>query len=221
MNIRLDPRRLSALKALAGEAGLRPGELVTKWTEERLDAARGGVVRPSAAPEPSSGALATVMARLDELTRRMDALSGAPAKAAPAAKPVMPAEPVVAAEPTPGEEAPAKRKPGRPRKVTAEAVAEIAPKRKPGRPRKSPLPAPKAARGIPLHEELAAIIAERGPQSAVELAAAVAERGLYTTPRSGKPLDAATVNSRVSNPTYRARFVRREGKIGLAVEPAE
>jgi hypothetical protein len=47
---------------------------------------------------------------------------------------------------------------------------------------------------------------------------AIAERGRYLPPRSAKPLDAATVNARVSNPTYRSRFVRREHRIGLAVE---
>src|SRR6185295_6955370 len=41
MSIRLDPRRLGSLKLLAAEAGIRPGELVTRWVEERLDAARG------------------------------------------------------------------------------------------------------------------------------------------------------------------------------------
>jgi hypothetical protein len=204
MNIRLDPRRLSALKALAGEAGLRPGELVTRWVEERLDAARGGA-RPAAA-EPSGGALATIMARLDELTRRVDALGGTAGKAKPAA--AVEARPEAIATEAPAEEA-----------VAAPVKAPA--KRGPGRPRKSPAPAPKPARGIALHEELAAIIAERGPLSAVELAAAVAERGRYAPPRSAKPLDAATVSARVSNPVYKSRFVRRAGKIGLAVEPAE
>ena len=62
------------------------------------------------------------------------------------------------------------------------------------------------------------MIAELGPQTAAELASAIAARGRYQAPRSAKPLDAATVNARVSNPTYRARFVRREHRIGLAVE---
>jgi hypothetical protein len=60
------------------------------------------------------------------------------------------------------------------------------------------------------------VISERGPQTAAELAGAIAERGLYHAPRSAKPLDAAAVNARVSNPTYRGRFVRRERRIGLA-----
>ena len=46
------------------------------------------------------------------------------------------------------------------------------------------------------------------PDAAGELADAIVERGRYTVPRSGKPLDAKTVSQRVSNPTYRSRFVR-------------
>ena len=52
--------------------------------------------------------------------------------------------------------------------------------------------------------------------SAGDLAAAVTERGVYAPPRSGKPLDATAVSVRVSNPRYRGRFTRSEGKIGLA-----
>jgi hypothetical protein len=182
MSIRLDPRRLGALKLLAAEAGVRPGELVTRWVEERLDAARpGGAAPASVAPD----ALAVVVARVDELYRRLGEMSVAPA--------------AVVAEP-------------------AEREAEAVPKKRgPGRPRTKPV-RPKAAPRVPLHEEIAAVIAERGPQTAAELASAIAERGRYQAPRSAKPLDAATVNARVSNPTYRGRFVRREGRIGIAVE---
>jgi hypothetical protein len=56
--------------------------------------------------------------------------------------------------------------------------------------------------------------------TAADLASAVAERGRYSPPRSGKPLDAAMISQRVSNPTYRTRFTRNEGRIGLA-EAAE
>ena len=59
------------------------------------------------------------------------------------------------------------------------------------------------------------MITERGPQTAAELAAAVVERGRYSPPRSTRPIDAAIINSRVSNPVYRDRFVRHDGKIGL------
>jgi len=69
---------------------------------------------------------------------------------------------------------------------------------------------------VALHDEIATIIAERGPQTAAELAAAIVERGNYRPPRSAKPLDAAAVNARVSNPTYRSRFLRRDRRIGLA-----
>lgn len=180
MSIRLDPRRLGSLKLLAAEAGIRPGELVTRWVEERLDAARGGAPSPSVAPAPD--ALAGLAARVDELFRRLDQMTAAPA-----------AEASVEAAP-----APAKRGPGRPRKT-----AGAAPRRKAG---------PKVA----LHDEIIAVIGERGPQTAAELASAIVERGRYLPPRSKKPLDAAQVNARVSNPTYRARFVRREHRIGLA-----
>ena len=63
-----------------------------------------------------------------------------------------------------------------------------------------------------------AVIRERGPMRAADLAEAIVERGRYQVPRSGKPIDAKTVSQRVSNPTYRSRFVRSEGRIGLAEE---
>ena len=66
MSIRLDPRRLGALKLLAAEAGIRPGELVTRWVEERLDAARSGAPAPAA----DGDAMATLAARVDELAHR-------------------------------------------------------------------------------------------------------------------------------------------------------
>ena len=56
-----------------------------------------------------------------------------------------------------------------------------------------------------------AVIGERGPLSAADLAQAIAERGRYVPPRSGKPLDAAMVSQRVSNPTYRSRFTALRG----------
>lgn len=215
MSIRLDPRRLNALKLLAAEAGVRPGELVTRWVEERLDAARPGSAAPMA-PAPAPDALRGLSARIDELARRLDALT--PAAVAAEATPV-----VVAAEP--------KRR-GRPPKA-ASAVAEAAPStpsakvRSPRRTTartaaKATAAKATAAKGgsakVPLHDEISAVIGERGPQTAAELASAITERGRYRQPRSAKPLDAATVNARVSNPKYRPRFVRREGRIGLASE---
>lgn len=213
MSIRLDPRRLNALKLLAAEAGMRPGELVTRWVEERLDAARPGSAAPMA---PAPDALRGLSARIDELARRLDALT--PATVAAEATPV-----VVAAEP--------KRR-GRPPKATS-AVPEAAPStpsanvRSPRRTiartaAKATAAKATAAKGgsakVPLHDEISAVIGERGPQTAAELASAITERGRYRQPRSAKPLDAATVNARVSNAKYRPRFVRREGRIGLAAE---
>jgi len=187
MSIRLDPRRLSALKLLAAEAGVRPGELVTSWVEERLDEARTGK-KPAAATGASPAQLAELGARVDELARRLDALQAAGSREAPAAESAAP-------EPTP---APGRR--GRPPKTTrSEAPAATA-----------------AGPRTPLHEEIAEVLRERGPLTAGEIAAAIAERGNYAAPRSSRPLDAATVNSRVSNPAYRDRFVRSEGRIGLA-----
>ncbi len=190
MSIRLDPRRLSALKLLAAEAGVRPGELVTSWVEERLDAARAGhTVAVAAAP----AAMAELSLRVDELARRLDAIAAAPRAAA---------APVVAGEAARDGEAPSPRRRGRPpNSATAAAKADAA--------------GDQPAR-IPLHEEIIAVISERGPLTAAEIAQAIAERGRYAPPRSSRPLDAATVNSRVSNPAYRARFTRDGRRIGLA-----
>jgi len=201
MSIRLDPRRLGALKLLAAEAGIRPGELVTHWVEERLDAARSG----GAVPSPvDSNAVVLLTARVDELARRLDRIAAAP---------------VPAAEPLAEAAAPAKRGPGRPRKAVEAGSAEpAAPTRARRAARRSTSPRKAAGARIALHDEIAAVIAELGPQTAAELASAIAARGRYQAPRSAKPLDAATVNARVSNPTYRGRFVRREHRIGLAVE---
>ena len=196
MSIRLDPRRLGALKLLAAEAGVRPGELVTRWVEERLDAARaGGAPATTIAPD----ALAALAARIDELARRLDTLAATPA----------------AVEPAGMEAAPVKRGRGRPRKVVAAADGSAPAARPPRAPRRRAAARTGAAR-VALHDEIATIIAERGPQTAAELAAAIVERGNYRPPRSAKPLDAAAVNARVSNPTYRSRFLRRDRRIGLA-----
>jgi hypothetical protein len=194
MSIRLDPRHLGTLRALASEAGVRPGELVTIWVTERLDAERRG------APSPTDlgPVLESLNDRIEALSKRVDALAGG-------------APPPASGEP---EAAPARRR-GRPSK--AAAAENGATPRKRGRPAGS---GKKQTRGknpaVPLHDEIAAVLAERGPLSAADLAAAVTERGIYAPPRSAKPLDATAVSVRVSNPRYRSRFTRSEGKIGLA-----
>lgn len=209
MSIRLDPRRLSALKLLAAEAGVRPGELVTSWVEERVDAARAGKGAGVASP-----ALAALAARVDELSRRVDQMAAAAAPAreaetrAPASETATPAAP----SSTPGG-APAKRR-GRPPKATAKQEAAEKGQLPATKPKAAPKPKPE--RRVPLHEEIAAVIRERGPLTAAEIATAIAERGRYAPPRSAHPLDGATVNGRVSNPAYRARFTRDAGRIGLA-----
>ena len=181
MAIRLDPRRLGVLKRLAAEAGVRPGDLVRQWTEERLDGERAGVATPGLSEQ------------LAELTKRVAALE-----------------------------------------VTSASVAETAPggttdgaETRPDEPADSPAPEPVRRRSasrvsaeprerVALHDEMIAVLAERGAMSAADLATAVAERGRYAPPRSGKPIDGAMISQRVSNPTYRARFTRNEGRIGLA-----
>jgi hypothetical protein len=181
MSIRLDPRRLGTLKHLAGEAGVRPGDLVRQWVEERIDASRGGA--------DVGGAPADLVGRLDELASRVAALESASA-------PVMAAVAV-------GDEA-----------ATAEEIAAVEPATR--RRRRNVVSAAPREPRVALHEEMIDVLRERGPMSAADLARAVAERGRYAPPRSGKPLDAAMVSQRVSNPTYRARFTRAEGRIGLA-----
>ena len=197
MSIRLDPRRVGTLKQLAAEAGVRPGDLVRQWVEERVDAARQGVATPEAATD--------LAARLAELAERVATLeasaSGASARASEPAvmQPDEPDEPHERDEPqTETPSAPPAAPPARPKRISAKPATER----------------------VALHDEMIAVLAERGPMSAGELAAAVAERGRYAPPRSGKPLDAAMISQRVSNPTYRARFTRNEGRIGLA-QPAE
>ncbi|MGH2356392.1 MAG: hypothetical protein ACRDGJ_00080, partial [Candidatus Limnocylindria bacterium] len=56
MSLSLDPRRLAALKRLAAEAGMRPGELARAWIEERIDAQRSGDA--ATAPAPPASAMA-------------------------------------------------------------------------------------------------------------------------------------------------------------------
>ena len=183
MSIRLDPRRVNALKHLAGEAGIRPGDLVRQWVEERIDAERTG------------GDGISVEQRLQALEARLTALEGATG----GARAVEPAE-AAESEPVQPPEAERPAEPPAPSGAT--------------RPRRRASAAPTAR--VALHDEMIAVLTERGPMTAGELAAAIIERGRYAPPRSGKPLDAAMVSQRASNPTYRSRFVRREGRIGLA-----
>jgi hypothetical protein len=193
MSIRLDPRRVGTLKQLAADAGVRPGDLVRQWVEERLDAARQGVATPAAAQDLAS--------RLSELAERVAALEAAAGST--------PAPAVAAPVPT---EAPADVREDIHEPPAAEEALRHA-----SRQRVSAKP---ATERVALHDEMIAVLSERGPMTAAELAAAVAERGRYAPPRSGKPLDAAMISQRVSNPVYRSRFTRNEGRIGLA-EPAE
>jgi len=141
---------------------------------------------------PSPAATADLASRMAELSARVAALESMTA-AAPA--PAAPAEPDAEA--------------------AVEGPANIDERPAPRVPRKRVAASPSEGR-IALHDEMIAVLSERGPMPAAELAAAIAERGRYTPPRSGKPLDAAMISQRVSNPTYRARFTRNEGRIGLA-----
>ncbi len=202
MSIRLDPRRLGTLKRLAAEAGVRPGDLVRQWVEERIDASRAGADGKSLAEQ------------IEALTARVEALeasrSSAPANASTAKASPAKASPAKA----PAASAPAASA----QPQTSEALAQpqeaghgkVAPKKR-GR-RVSAAPRERVA----LHDEMIAVLGDRGPMTAAELAGAIVERGRYAPPRSSKPLDAAMVSQRVSNPTYRSRFVRNDGRIGLA-----
>ena len=182
MSIRLDPRRVNTLKHLAGEAGIRPGDLVRQWVEERIDASREGADTGAPATE-------SLLSRFEALAARVAALESGGVSTPDAGSPAAEQPPA-----GPGVEPDVPR--GRPKKVSA---------------------APSGER-VALHDEMIAVIRERGPMRAGDLAAAIVERGRYAVPRSGKPLDAKMVSQRVSNPTYRARFVRSEGRIGLADE---
>ena len=191
MSIRLDPRRLGTLKQLAAEAGVRPGDLVREWVEERIDAARGGA-------RPAAGGMDRVLGQIAALEARVMTLEVA-AGAAPMTR--APAESVSAApEPAPQEP----------------AAEPEAPQPTPEAPPARRVSATPSGGHVGLHDEMVAVLRERGPMSAAELAAAIAERGRYAPPRSKKPLDAAMVSQRVSNPTYRKMFTRRDGRIGLA-----
>ena len=196
MSIRLDPRRANALKHLAGEAGVRPGDLVRHWVEERIDAARTGGAQAAEGAAPSG-----ILERLDELAARVAALEGSAGASSKAA-----------AKPTRDEE-PAEQPETEPAAAEPESDEETSSPSKASR-RVSAAPSERVA----LHDEMIAVIRERGPMTASELATVISERGRYTPPRSGKSLDAAMVSQRVSNPVYRSRFVRNEGRIGLAEE---
>ena len=88
MSIRLDPRRVNALKHLAGEAGVRPGDLVRQWVEERIDASR-----PGAEATPAAQGGESLLSRLEALTARVAALetidggTATPAEPAPSREP--------------------------------------------------------------------------------------------------------------------------------------
>jgi hypothetical protein len=186
MSIRLDPRRVGTLKQLAAEADMRPGDLVRQWVEERIDAARGGASPAAPASDRVLGLIAAIEARLAAL----EAAAGT-TTASPAPEPARQAESTKdSPEPAPASkpQEPAKRK----RASAAQSGEHVA-----------------------LHDEMIAVLRERGPLSAADLAAAVVERERYAPPRSKKPLDAAMVSQRVSNPTYRKLFTRSGGRIGL------
>lgn len=208
MSIRLDPRRVNALKHLAGEAGMRPGDLVRQWVEERIDAARIG---DGGSP---------MEARIGQLESRIAALEGAGSAPAGSIEPAEPAE-----HDDPEAQQPPEHEPHPEAAAEDEGASEVAdaaedepeqptpePEASKGRRRASAAPAAKVA----LHDEMIAVISERGPMTASELATAISDRGRYAPPRSGRPIDAAMVSQRASNPTYRSRFLRREGRIGLA-----
>jgi hypothetical protein len=205
MSLRLDPRRLQTLKQLAAEADTRPGDLVRQWVEERIDAMRSGAA-PIAAGAGAATGTGAVLPLLRALEARVAALeAAATGHAAPAPTAELPADeaPAESSEPVTADE---------PEAVTGDETADApsAP-----RARRNAVSAAPSGERVALHDEMIAVLRERGPMTARELAGAIAERGRYAPPRSGKTLDAAMVSQRVSNPTYRSRFTRNEGRIGL------
>src|SRR6266568_3932742 len=153
MTVRVDPRRLGLLKQLAAEAGVRPGELVQAWVEQRLDAERAGggaPIAPSSSAADSTGALAALASRLDDLVRRIAAIEGARATQA--------AQPAPSSAPTSFDAQTAPRKRGRPRKVEATAAAAGSVRGASPRRRRAA-----ATLRIALHDEIIAAIRERGP----------------------------------------------------------
>jgi len=204
MSIRLDPRRLGVLKQLAAEADTRPGDLVRIWVEERLDAEKRGQSLPA-------GAAGDLSSLLTALTERVAALeASATATSASPSSPASTSQPVAMDTSTESPSANGDR-PKRPAKNAKPAKGARA-----GGTAKNRIAAKPSGKRVALHDEIIAVVTERGPTPAAEIAAAIVERGRYQPPRSGKPLDAATVNARISNPTYRGRFTRSEGRIGLA-----
>ncbi len=202
MAIKVDPRRLGLLKELAAAADLRPGQLVQRWVEERLDAERAG--QPLAQPEGATrfaeleATVASLVAQVADLAARTSQTTETSSDR-PAGEPLL--ESRAPTEPAP---APAPRRRGRPRKADAAATTPAA-------------TSPAAPDGrVALHDEIIAVIGEKGPSTAAEIADSIRDRGRYHAPRSSRPLDAAMVNGRVSNPAYRARFVRSGRRIGLA-----
>jgi hypothetical protein len=194
MSIRLDPRRVGTLKQLAAEADMRPGDLVRQWVEERIDAARGGARQAAPGTDRVLGLIAAIEARLAALEAGSGMTAPQPAERASEAPRVAPEPPMPEAATEPAAPEPKAEKPAKRRRASAAPSGEK----------------------VALHDEMIAVLRERGPLPAADLAAAVVERGRYAPPRSKKPLDAAMVSQRVSNPTYRKLFRRAEGRIGLA-----
>ena len=152
--------------------------------------------------------LARLVSQLERVADSMDALAARVAAlegSAPKPKVVTAAS----ASHAPAADAPASDA------AASDAPTVPTPAREP-RARRNAVTAAPAGERVALHDEMIEVLRERGPMTAAELAGAVAERGRYRPPRSNKPLDAAMVSQRVSNPTYRSRFVRNQGRIGLA-----
>jgi len=207
MSIRLDPRRLGVLKQLAAEADTRPGDLVRIWVEERLDAEKRGQSLPAGAAGDLSSLLTALTERVAALEASATAPSASPSSPASTSQPVA----MDTSTESPSANGDRPKRPAKNAKPTKPAKGA-----RPGGTAKNRVAAKPSGKRVALHDEIIAVVTERGPTPAAEIAAAIVERGRYQPPRSGKPLDAATVNARISNPTYRGRFTRSEGRIGLA-----
>jgi hypothetical protein len=68
-----------------------------------------------------------------------------------------------------------------------------------------------------LHDEIVTVLKERGePMSVAQIAEEIRRRGQYQPPRSGQPVRASNISSRVSNPHYRSLFERSCRRITLS-----
>jgi hypothetical protein len=73
-----------------------------------------------------------------------------------------------------------------------------------------------------LHDEIVAVLSRGdGPMTVAEIAAEIRRRGHYRGPRTKRPVSAAMVSNRVSNPQYRGMFERTGRGLSLVTPTRE